>query len=226
MTQRGHIILVGTEKGGVGKSTLAVNTAAYLKQKGFQVVIVDTDTQPTTNTFIEQRAAAGVEPHIPCYIIQGEKKIARDLLGLAEQFQFVVVDAGGRDSVELRETMLVCDTMIAPTEVGLFETWALKKTASLVNDVNIIRGEGNAINVHAVLNCAPTNPFLRNRIDRAIEFITHNFPQLNLAETIIHNRVAYSDAALFSMGIVEVPAEVKDAKAVKELVAFLEEIGL
>ncbi len=44
------IIVLGSQKGGVGKSTLAVSIAAYLMSLGNRVIIVDADDQKSVLT--------------------------------------------------------------------------------------------------------------------------------------------------------------------------------
>lgn len=48
------IIVLGSQKGGVGKSTLAVSIAAYLMSLGNRVIIVDADDQKSVLTWVQQ----------------------------------------------------------------------------------------------------------------------------------------------------------------------------
>ena len=56
------IIEIGNEKGGVGKSTYAINLAAYLALQNYSVVLVDTDSQKTSSRWGELRSHHGL-PH-------------------------------------------------------------------------------------------------------------------------------------------------------------------
>jgi cellulose biosynthesis protein BcsQ len=49
------IILIGSEKGGVGKSTLATNISALLTQQGKDVILVDSDRQSTSANWAKDR---------------------------------------------------------------------------------------------------------------------------------------------------------------------------
>ena len=49
------IILIGSEKGGVGKSTLATNLATALALKGSDIILVDADRQSTSANWSQDR---------------------------------------------------------------------------------------------------------------------------------------------------------------------------
>lgn len=49
------IILVGSEKGGVGKSTIATNVVTYLALQGKDVMLVDADKQGTSSNWSQDR---------------------------------------------------------------------------------------------------------------------------------------------------------------------------
>lgn len=86
------IVLVGAEKGGVGKSTIASNLAVHLAHHGVDVVLFDTDGQATCARFIERRDEAGIEPSVPC--VQRTGDVSATLRDLGKRYQVIVVDAG------------------------------------------------------------------------------------------------------------------------------------
>ena len=52
---RGQIILIGGEKGGVGKSTITTNIAVEMSYRKAEVMIIDTDPQKTSINWIDRR---------------------------------------------------------------------------------------------------------------------------------------------------------------------------
>ena len=52
---RGQIILIGGEKGGVGKSTITTNIAVEMSYRKAEVIIIDTDPQKTSINWIDRR---------------------------------------------------------------------------------------------------------------------------------------------------------------------------
>ena len=49
------ILMVGGEKGGVGKTTLATHLAVARKTAGRMIVLVDADSQGTSSTWFDAR---------------------------------------------------------------------------------------------------------------------------------------------------------------------------
>src|SRR5665647_1859059 len=106
------IILIGSQKGGCGKSTTAVNISAELSTRGHDVVLVDADKQATGANWAQDRSGNTALPVVHC--IQRYDNIRDTLLDLNERYQFVIVDAAGRDSRELRTGMTAAHILIVP----------------------------------------------------------------------------------------------------------------
>lgn len=190
------ILLVGGEKGGVGKSTIAANLAVHLTLEGADVVLVDTDTQATCTQWADRRNAAGVAPAIQ--VVQRTGEVAASLRDLAKRFQIVLVDAGGRDSRELRGALAVAQLLLTPIRASQADLETLPKVNELVG---LARGLNPDLQAFAVLSQAPSNPAIREVAD-ARELLV-DFDQLQLADTIIRDRKAYRDALLAGRSVVE-----------------------
>jgi len=190
------IVLVGAEKGGVGKSTIASNLAVHLAHHGVDVVLVDTDGQATCARFIERRDEAGILPSVPC--VQRTGDVATTLRDLAKRYQVIVVDAGGRDSREMRSAMAVANLLLAPTRASQADLETLPKVNELIG---LARGLNPNLKASAVLSMAPSNPAIRE-VEDARELLSQ-FDQLELADTVIRDRKVYRDALLAGQGVVE-----------------------
>lgn len=190
------ILLIAAEKGGVGKSTIATNLAVHLAHGGVDVVLLDTDGQATAARFVERRDEAGITPAVPC--VQRTGDVASTLRDLANRYQVVVVDAGGRDSREMRSAMAVANLLLVPTKASQADL----ETFSKVNElVGLARGLNPELKAVALLSIAPTNPVIRE-VEDARELLVE-FDQLELADTIIRDRKVYRDALLVGKGVIE-----------------------
>ncbi|TAM52402.1 MAG: cobyrinic acid ac-diamide synthase [Paraburkholderia sp.] len=190
------ILLIAAEKGGVGKSTLATNLAVHLAHRGVDVVLLDTDGQATAARFVERRDGAGVTPAIPCFQRTGE--VASTLRDLARRYQVIVVDAGGRDSREMRSAMAVANLLLVPTKASQADLETFPKVNELIS---LARGLNPELKAVALLSIAPSNPVIRE-VEDARELLAE-FDQLELADTIIRDRKVYRDALLAGKGVTE-----------------------
>ncbi len=100
------ILLLGGEKGGTGKSTMATNLAAAHLINGKDVILVDADKQASSSDWAALRDENEITPRVPCVQKLG-KKLHVEIQDLEKRYETVIVDYGGRDSIEMRSAMLV-----------------------------------------------------------------------------------------------------------------------
>jgi chromosome partitioning protein len=128
-----HVVVLGNEKGGSGKSTTAMHVAVALMNMGQRVATIDLDSRQKTFThYIDHRRAwaarAGVPLRLPAHfcIARGAKlrldeNEAIEFDGLVEavasverSHDFIVVDTPGTDAYLMRLAHSMADTLITP----------------------------------------------------------------------------------------------------------------
>jgi len=124
-----HMIVVGNEKGGSGKSTIAMHIAVALMKSGQSVATIDLDSRQRSFThYIENRRAwaehVGRDLQIPEHLCLGENDYPKDAAGceafadavdaLAQSHSFIVIDTPGHDSDLSRLAHSLADTLITP----------------------------------------------------------------------------------------------------------------
>jgi chromosome partitioning protein len=97
-------ILVGGEKGGTGKSTVAINLAVEFAKTGQHVLLVDCDKQQTAADFAERRNVGEREPALIATSVRGSQ-VKTAVADFSRRYDVVIVDSGGQDSIELRSAM-------------------------------------------------------------------------------------------------------------------------
>ena len=131
------IILFGAEKGGTGKTTLAVNFAVMLGLYGRDVLLVDTDKQGSASFWSNIRDESGVLPRIPCIQSFG-KSLAKNILDFSQRYEDIVIDAGGRDSMELRYSLGVAGSIVIPIQPTQFDLMTLGQMSKLVEQAQVL----------------------------------------------------------------------------------------
>lgn|SRR5574338_20344 len=210
------IILIGGEKGGPGKTTLATNIAAIRTKEVEDVLLVDTDRQPTSSYWCSLREDKGVIPRISS-IQKYDKAVRTEIIELKKKFKDIIIDAGGRDSPELRGSLLVCDKAIFPLRPSQFDLWTLGRLNVLVETAMEIN-EG--LKSYIVINQSSPNPAVKEAGEMK-EFL-NDFENIKLLDTVVCERIAFRRAALNGMAVTEYKPE--DNKAIEEIMSLYKEI--
>jgi chromosome partitioning protein len=164
------IYTFGNTKGGVGKSTIAVQVALGLAARGHNVWFVDGDEQGTGIDAITVRSSRGDAHPAAANYDKGETLRAQ-VKRQADNYDFTIIDAGGRDNGPLRAAITLSSALIVPIKPRSFETWALPKLDSLIREVLAMRDD---LEVYALLNEADPSG---SDNEEAIEAVTE-FPYL------------------------------------------------
>lgn len=213
------LVLVANEKGGVGKTTIAVNLAAMCAKAGKELLLVDTDKQESASSWAAVRHENLIDPTITCVAKTG--KVGFDLAKLKDKFEVVIVDAGGRDSIEMRQAMAVADCVLIPIKPAQFDVWSLSRMSQLIGDV--AEKAGAKINAFAFINGASPNPVVRetNEVREVLQDYNEIFPCL---KSVVTERIAFRKAAREGRGVVELDPGISDAKANLELMQLYQEV--
>lgn len=210
------ITLIGVEKGGTGKTTLATNLAAMRKAAGIDVLLVDADIQKSSNFWATMREEENHDKRIPC-IQKFGKGIGSELLDLNERYSDIIVDAGGRDSVELRAAMSVADDIFIPIQASQFDIWTLSQMDDLVQAAQAFNKK---LKAHIVINRASTNPSVTESQD-VVELLK-DFENLNFSGVTICDRIAFRKAASRGLSVFELSPI--DNKAVLEITSLYQKV--
>lgn len=206
------IILIGSEKGGVGKSTLATNLSSFLATQGKDIVLVDADRQSTSANWAQDRLSTDL-PKVHC--VRQYDNIKDTLLTLGSRFDHVIVDCQGRDSRELRTGMLAADIIIVPFRPS---QWDLDTLPYMISVLKEARDYNEKLKPYGIITMSPTNPQV-NELQLAKDYFAE-YPQIHLLNTIICDRKVYRDAASMGRGVFELDND----KATDEINNFVREI--
>ena len=207
------ILLIGSQKGGCGKSTTAASICAELAAQGKDVVLVDADRQSTAANWAADRQGNEVLPVVHC--IQKYDNIRQTLLDLDKRYGFVVVDAAGRDSRELRTGMTAANVLLVPfrpSQPDLDTLPYMQEVITQVRDLN------PGLQVFGLLTMNPTNPSIHEEAE-AREYL-QDFPAIQPLRTLIHDRKVYRDSMSTGMGV----TEMGNPKAKAEIQELLKEL--
>lgn len=214
------IVLVAHEKGGVGKTSIAVNLAALAAGEGIRTLLLDTDPNGSTTYWLKTREE--VKPPAEIYTMMLTAKPARMVADQAAHYELVVVDAGAASWDTLLSVSLQADLVIVPVTPGQYEVDSTERVFSALRDMDVrhIRGKVPAF---AVLNNMPTNSRSREEAELR-EFLTSEYA-IPVMQSTLKTRKAWRECSKEGLALHELPSGQFDAKAAEEMQALYTEAG-
>lgn len=201
-------IVVGSTKGGTGKTTIATNLAVSLSKRGnASVLIIDADPQGSAMSW---RALRKKDDAISAVAIT-TPTLHKEIPKVGAHFDFVIVDVGGRDSTLLRSAFLAADIIIVPVLASPYDVWASCTTAEIINETENVKGD--EIPHYLLLNqVIPRTIILR---DALVALDIDELP--SSISTRIQLRTIYKTAAAKGLSVFEMTKKNRPEKAISEI---------
>lgn len=213
------IVIVGNTKGGVGKTTLAVQIALARGAAGHSVLLIDADRQGSAQIAATMRAEGGRTPPLACVQLANGRLLRAQLGPLAAKHDDTLIDAGGRDNEALRIALLRSDLLIVPVQPRAVDVWSLADITELIDRAQEAReDEGRApLRVLAALNLA--DPGDNRDTVETVEALG-GFRQFTVAAAVVRRRKAIANAMANGLAVAEMaPRDPKACEEIEQLVS-------
>jgi chromosome partitioning protein len=210
--QKGDAMIIGVlnQKGGVGKTTLAVNIAATLAKAGNRVLLVDADPQGSS---LAWSSAREIDPIFPV-VGMAKPTLHRDLPELARDYDVTVIDGAPRVNELGRSAILASDLVIIPVQPSPYDVWAAAETVQLIREAQQFKEKLKAV---FVINRKIAN----TAIGRDVAGALLQFEDVPVLAAGLAQRVIYAESAGQGLSVIEADPNSEAAREMAKLVQQL-----
>jgi len=190
----GRVITIAQQKGGAGKTTLAIQIGTALAHRGRSVVMLDIDPQASLFAWYGERRRRGFDG-ADGPAVQGLSgwRLASEVRKFRSEFDLVLIDSPPHAETEARTAIREADLVLVPCQPNALDLWAIAPTLELAER------EKSACLI--VLNRVPPRGLAADAVRDEIK--RRGWP---LSESALGNRQAFAASIAMGAGVVETAA--------------------
>ena len=197
------------QKGGVGKTTLAVHVAAALARNGARVLLIDADPQGSA---LDWAACRTVDPLFPVIGLP-KPKLHKEVPAHTSHYEYILIDGPPRVNELARSAIMAADLVVIPVQPSPYDVWAAKDIVDLIGEAATYR---ESIKSVFVINRRIVNTAIGRDVTEALAGYA-----IPVVTTTIGQRVAFAESAANGSTVLE---NDPTSLASREIIALVEEL--
>jgi chromosome partitioning protein len=200
------VVAVLNEKGGCGKSTIAVNLARGLQLEGLDVLIVDSDVQGSARDW----GAVNTDVDTPAVVGMDRPTLHKDIPKIGEGSDVVVIDGAARAEKMQTSAIKASDLVLIPVQPSAYDIWSSETVVDLVQARREVAGKPNAA---FVISRQIVGTNLAGEAQEALESF-----DLPVLEGRTAQRVIYAESVSQGLSVLDMDPTSKAAGEIRQLV--------
>ena len=205
------ITVIGSLKGGSGKSTITFNLAIWLAMAEVRVAVVDADPQATLSDVLQVRLEEGYKPRVEQIRIDRLTTGREALLG----YDQVLVDIGTASMDNLKKALSIADRIIVPVPPSQADIWSTQRFLRFV----AAQVGRRPVKVQGFINRADTHRAVRESDEAAAALVS--LPGIQFLKSRLAQRTLYRRSFSEGLGVFEQEPRSKGAAEWNALAAQL-----
>ena len=209
------IILIGSNKGGCGKSTTVINLAVAFAKDGKEVLVVDADHQSSASRWSSDREYYEVQPYIQ--VLQKHENLKPALDTIEKKYDVILVDVAGRNSREMLSAMLAANLLVCPLQCSQYDLDTLDE---LKTQVTRAKDFNPKLETYIYQTMASTNTKVKDKERNDFKEYIGGYEEFKLLGSINSFRKVYKDTISEGKAIIEF----NNSEATEEVTGLFKEI--
>lgn len=200
-------IAIISQKGGAGKTTLAINLAVEAERNNLSSLLIDLDPQSSATEWSDSR-----QQNYPVVLSSHASRMDK-LIEKAEanNASFIFIDTAPHSENSALEAAKIADLVLIPCRAGILDIKAIQSSLNICRLANV--------KSLVILNALPAQPFIAEEARQAIETIGGNVFEYTLGQRII-----FSHAMTAGLGVVEFDLKSKAAQEIQNIFELINQV--
>jgi chromosome partitioning protein len=203
------ITVVGSLKGGSGKSTLTFNLGVWLSMADVRVQLIDADPQATLSDVVEVRREEGFEPSLK---IRHRDALSPEALAETEE---TLIDVGTADMDALQTALSLCDRVVVPVPPSQADIWSTQRFIRMIEAAD----RRSPPDILGFINRGDTHHAVRETNEAAAALVS--LPNIRFIKARLSQRTLFRRSFSEGLAVFELDPRGKGAKEFYALAAAL-----
>jgi chromosome partitioning protein len=203
------ITVIGSLKGGSGKSTVTFNLAVWLEMAEAEVLVIDADPQATLSDVAEVRAEEGFEPYLN---IKNASALSRKKLAGYDE---VLIDVGTSDIESMKLALALANRVVIPVPPSQADIWSTQRFINFLDEAV----DGDRPELLTFINRADTHHAIRESDEAAAALVS--LPGVDFIKYRLCQRTVFRRSFSEGLAVYELDPRGKGSKEFYALTAAL-----